>query len=169
MARQLGIHTPLFAGCASLVRDEVAALPTGPQSPFAGLPGVHYARLTVAEGVANRDLLVCSAVTDAAQEEFVVALLSKAGDLPERLWSNCPGWPGQADLPRAAAWLGDHVVEPTLAFFTWDAPLDRVHAGLALRRKLAAFAPRVQDLVGHDPGALQRAFMQEFGADELGR
>ena len=163
MARQLGIHTPLFEGCASVVRDEVASLPAGTHSPFARLPGVHYARLTVAEGVAGHDVLVCSAVTDAAREEFLAALLSRTGDLPERLWSNCPGWPGQDDLPRAAAWLARHVVEPTLSFFTWDAPLDRVRAGLALRRRLGAFAPRVQDLVGRDPAALQRAFLEEFG------
>ena len=164
MARQLGIHTPLFAGCAALVREEIARVPVGVASPFAALPGVHYARLTVAEAVAGSDVLVCSAVTDASVDEFVAALLSKTDDLPERLWSNCPGWPGLPDLPRAAAWLQQHVVPPTLSFFTWDAPLDRVRAGLALRRKLGDFAPRVQDLVRRDPAALQRAFIQEFGA-----
>jgi hypothetical protein len=162
MARQLGIHTPLFEGCAADLRREIGALPRGEHSPFAALPGTHFARLTVVEGVRGGSVLVCSAVTDVAPAEFIVAVLTRTGDLPERLWSNCPGWPGMDDVPRAAAWLEEHVVEPTLAFCTWDAPLPRVQAGLALRERLIAFAPSVQDL-HDDPAALQRAFVEAFG------
>jgi hypothetical protein len=160
MARFVTVYAPVFPDCADELRAVIATLPTGPASPFATLPGTHYARLVVADGVRGRTLLVCSAVTDAAEPEFLVALLTRTGDLPERLWSLCPGWPGQADVPRAAAWLTDHAVPPTLPFSTYDAPLDQVRAGLALRARLVAFVPRAQDL---DPAALQAAFLQEFG------
>ena len=159
MANHVGIHTPVFDGCGPEVIRVIAELPAGAASPFAALPAVHYGRFVVASGVGGGTVLVCSAVTDAAQEEYIVALLSRMGDLPDRLWSNCAGWPGLADLPRASDYLRAHVVAPTLPFATWDAPLDRVRTGLAVRRRLVEFAPKVQ---GHDAAALQRAFLDEF-------
>jgi hypothetical protein len=160
MAFQVAVHAPVFPGCAHELRTVIAGLPTGAASPFAAIAGTHYARLVVAEGVRGGTVLVCSAVTDAPEEEFLVGLLTRTADLPDRVWSLCPGWPGQVDVPRAAAWLKQHVVRPTLAFCTHDAPLDRVQEALALRARLIAFAPRAQDLA---PADLQAAFLQEFG------
>jgi hypothetical protein len=160
MANHVAVHAPVFPDCAGELRAIIATLPTGTASPFAVLPGTHYARLVVADGVRGQTVLVCSAVTDVAEHEYLVALLTRTGDLPERLWSLCPGWPGQADVPRAAAWLEAHAVRPTLPFSTYDAPLDRIQDGLALRARLLAFVPSAQDL---DPVALLAAFRQEFG------
>jgi predicted short-subunit dehydrogenase-like oxidoreductase (DUF2520 family) len=160
VTHQVAVHTPVTAGHSDALRSVIAALPTGAASPLASLPSTHYARLVVADGVRGEARLVFSAVTDVSEAEYLDAVVTTTGDLPERLWSHCSGWPGAADSRAAIAYLRDHVVRPTLPFATWDASLERIRDGLKLRRRLIDFAPRVQDL---GPAARLAAFRQEFG------
>ena len=160
MANQLAVHAPVTPGRAGPLRAAIAALPTGAASPLASLPATHYARLVVAEGVRDGAVFVFSAVTDLAHDAYLDAVLGQLGDLPDRLWSQCPGWPGAEAAVAARTWLQRHVVRLTLPFATWDAPLGRVQAGLALRARLVEFAPGAQDLT---PEARHAAFREEFG------
>jgi hypothetical protein len=92
-------------------------------------------------------MLMCSAVIDRAPEEWVADLLDVLGDDADRIWGHCAGWPpASGRLPFLLA----HRVRPSLAFETWDAPVDQVRDALALHADVTALAVRARTMTAHE-------------------
>jgi len=168
---QLTTLSPLPADRVSAVRAAVAALPGGAHSPFASVPGTHFARLVVvthlgARGGAEqrieleRPCVLFAANCDGDASDYLEGLAKALGDSLDSVFGECDGCPGSADPVAFAAWLQGHEVPPLLAFATVDAPVEAIQAGLEARDRLARFAVRGQSLA---PAELRVAWRQEFG------
>ena len=160
MSYRIATLTPIVEGAERMVRDRLDGLPAGNNSPFARVPGTHFARLFVAErSTWSASLLGFSAVADVSPGDYFGQVHAGLGELTAVVWSLCVGWPGSDDAERFVSWLGAQLVTPTYAFATWDADVDRIRAALALRKRLTDFVPRGQQLQG---AQLHEAFIEEM-------
>lgn len=155
---QLSMLTAVLDGHRADLGRVLDALPTGPGSPFARVPGTHNGRWIVVEtppsstnprrvGGLPAPMLMCSAVIDRPAAEWVADLLGVLGDDADRIWSQCAGWPASGDR---AAFLLCHVVPPALPFATWDEPVQRVRAALDLHAEVVALAVRSQSMTASE-------------------
>lgn len=164
---QLSMLTAVLDGHLDALRDEVLALPTGDDSPFAGVPGTHNGRFVVVStdpsptarrraGGLPAPMLMCSAVIDRDPREWVRDLLGELGDRADSIWSHCAGW---RDTTDPVEYLASHRVPPVLSFATWDAPVDRVRVALAGHATAKSLAVRAQHMT---PDELVAAYRAEF-------
>jgi hypothetical protein len=152
------------------LRKTLCELPTGRHSPFAAVPGTHFARFVVVDCLGARGSapdvvvdpprLLVAINCDGDADSYLVTLCTRFGAMADRIFGECDGFAG-SDHPAAfAAWVRSYEVAPTLPFATVDAPADRIVAAAAARDRLSTFAVRAQGL---EPKALRRAWREEFG------
>lgn len=139
------------------------ALPTGDDSPFAGLPGTHNGRLTVLPHRQAPDgfcpLLALSATVDGEVEPWLRDLLQRLGPaVADEVFGRCAGWPGTAE---AVTWLLAHAVPPTLPFATWEAPVTTIVRALDRTDAVRAFALETQTMSAAER---HRCFVDRFAA-----
>jgi hypothetical protein len=145
--------------------DAIHALPVGAGSPFAGLRGTHTGRFTVIDLHSRRDrsdpLLALSAAIDGEAEPWLAAFVERLGpERAEAILGRCAGWPGR---DGAVAWLVDHLVEPTLPFATWEAPVTTIVDALERTDAIRAFALETQTMTA---AARHACFVERFGSVE---
>jgi len=171
-AYALTVLTPIRDGCeAPLVRC-LTSLPTGPASPLASVPGTHIARWVVIgdvvyEGLAQRrpdhlraGRLLFTSNFDGPLEPYVEQLRVGLGDVADRIWGHCAGYPGRSDAHAFAGYLSRHQLECSLFFAAYGGrSVGQVEHSLELRRQVIDFALRAQQLGAAE---LQSAFREAF-------
>jgi hypothetical protein len=149
------------------IRKYLAALPTGPESPFALAPGTHLARLVVMDDVIYVGMPACEEHLQSkylvfesnCDGELDVYLRGLAINVPEQLnaiWSHCVGYPGTRDPEAFVAYMKACQVETTFYFAAInDKSVAQTQRALQTQRAVADFVATHQ---GIEPARLQREF-----------
>lgn len=147
-------------------------LPDGAQSPFAAVPGTHFARLIVLDhfgasvGPGPRipldpPRLLFAADIDGSPDHYVASLCQHITGLAVGIWSHCVGYPGTGDPQRFARWLRSYEVDAALPFATvTGATAAEIVGALEIRTQLADFAVHAQGL---QPDQLRKLWTDTFG------
>ncbi len=172
-AYALTVLTPILDGHVEALTAHLDALPEGPESPLARVPGTHLGRWVVIDQVKyqghgqRRDALSASRLLftsnfDGALDPYLERLRTGLGEDADAVWSHCRGYPGHQDRAGFARWLRAHALESALFFAAYgDLTVERVHADLAERARLIEFALTSQGL---EPAALKQRFLETFPA-----
>jgi hypothetical protein len=166
----LTVLTPIAEGRESGLARYLNGLEGGDASPLARVPGTHFARWVligdvVYEGPGKRDhlssgRLLFTSNFDGSVEPYLEALRTGLGEVADRIWGQCSGYPGSGDASAFAGYLRAHQVESSLFFGAYgDRTVQEVTRSLATRRKVIEFALAAQ---GMPPEALQSAFREAF-------
>lgn len=169
-AYALTVLTPILDGHAAELTAHLDALPEGPASPLARVPGTHLGRWVVIDdvkfqghGQRHRDRLSASRLLftsnfDGDLDRYLEALQTALGEDADAVWSHCRGYPGRG--PRFAPWMKAHQLEAALFFAAYgDRTLEQVHADVTKRTRLIEFALEAQRLA---PEQLKSRFLETF-------
>jgi hypothetical protein len=150
----LTVISPIRAGADDELRRILPGLGTGGESPFAEVPGTHFARLVVLdhlpyEGPPKRaptlrlPLLLFSCVVDGDPDVYLEEMCRRIRGTVDLVWGQCAGAPvPPASIPAAfRAWMRADQVQ-TSAFFAAYAPatVAEVRAALGTRRRVRELA-----------------------------
>ena len=129
------------------IREHLAMLPTGPESPFAIAPGTHLARLVVLDDVIYvgapsseehlySKYLVFESNCDGDRDSYLAGLAKAVPNVLDSIWRHCVGYPaaGAADLLGFLAYMRKCEIKTTFFF----APVNnktRTETLVALRNK----------------------------------
>ena len=172
IANSLIALTPLRDGTGPGALAALAAFDAPAPSPFARVPGTHFARWSVVGRLPGPDgaplpdgpeyLLTC-ADFDPPLPVWARGLCEYAGTDVDTVMSFAVGWPGCASPGAVAEFLAAHHAPAGFTVSTYGrATVGEVRAALALRRSLRALAVRAQN-DGLDPGALRAAWRRTAG------
>jgi hypothetical protein len=158
-AYALTVLTPILDGRAQALTEHLEALPQGPASPLARVPGTHLARWVVIDqvkyqghGQRHRDALAEARLLftsnfDGPLDPYLEALRTALREDADAVWSHCRGYPGHGDRTGFAAWLRAHALEAALFFAAYgDQTLEQVRSNLDKRARLMEFALGAQGL-----------------------
>jgi hypothetical protein len=155
------------------IRNYLATLSTGEESPFALAPGTHLARLVVMDDVV---FVGYPAIEEHLKSKYLVFESNCDGDLisylrglaaavPQHLdaiWSHCVGYPGAADPEAFIAYMKACQIETTFYFAAVnDKSVPETLRALQTQRAVAEFIASHQ---GMEPPRLQAEFAQ-FAAE----
>jgi len=170
----LTVITPILDGHVPALTEHLEALPEGPASPLARVPGTHLARWVVIDqvkyqgrGQRHRDRLSASRLLftsnfDGELDPYLETLRTALGEDADAVWGHCRGYPGHQDRAGFADWLRSHALEAALFFAAYgDRTLEQVRADVDKRTRLIAFALGAQGLGAAD---LKARFMEAFPA-----
>jgi hypothetical protein len=173
-AYALTVLTPILDGHVQPLTEHLEALPEGPESPFARVPGTHLARWVVIDqvkyqghGQRHRDALSSSRLLftsnfDGPLDPYLEALRTGLGEDADAVWSHCRGYPGHEDRAGFAGWLRAHALEAALFFAAYGGhTLEQVRSNLDKRARLIEFALGAQGLDGAE---LKARFEEAFPA-----
>jgi hypothetical protein len=169
-AHALTVLTSILPGHESALTRHLNALPSGPGSPLARVPGTHFARWVVIgdvvyEGSGTRDhlklgQLLFTSNFDGPLPPYLESLRTGLGEHADTIWQHCSGYPGSADPSAFAGYLRSHQIESSLFFAAYgDRTVQDVKRSLDVRRKVIDFALNTQ---GMAPADLQAAFQRTF-------
>jgi hypothetical protein len=158
-AYALNVLTPIAPGLEMDLREQLEAIEVGPASPFARVPGTHFARLVVIDRLAfegrperkpelRLQYLLFSSVFDGGLDDYLRALCDHIPRCKaDAIWGSCAGAPQPvtADAGAFAHWIRHNQIH-TDAFFApyGGATVDRIRHSLRLRGHLAEFARETQ-------------------------
>lgn len=159
-AYALNVLTAIRPGHEAQLRDGLEALRCQEDSPFARLPGTHFARLVVIDRLAfegrrgrrpelRMQYLLFSSVFDGPRDDYLRRLCAEIPRAAELIWGDCVGAPRPVakDPDTFTAWIAHNQVR-TGAFFApyGHATVDRIRHSLDLVRRLRRFARETQHL-----------------------
>jgi hypothetical protein len=169
-AYALTVLTPILDGHAAELTAHLEALPEGPESPLARVPGTHLGRWVVIDdvkfqghGQRHRDRLGASRLLftsnfDGDLDAYLEHLQTGLGEDADAVWSHCRGYPGRGR--GFAPWIKAHQLEAALFFAAYGSrTLEQVHADVAVRTQLIEFALAAQGL---EPDELKSRFLRTF-------
>jgi hypothetical protein len=169
-AYALTVLTPILDGHAVELTAHLDALPEGPASPLARVPGTHLGRWVVIDqvkyqghGQRHHDHLQAARLLftsnfDGDLDRYLEQLQTGLGEDADAVWGHCRGYPGRG--PGFGPWLKAHQLEAALFFAAYgDRTLEQVHADVDKRSRLIAFALEAQGL---EPEELKSRFMEAF-------
>jgi hypothetical protein len=158
-AESLIVFAPVEADAIERLRDALAALaddgdPTGASSPFARVPGTHFARFAIVPALTGPNdvrydqlgpfLLMC-ADFDSTVSEWVQAVCTKAGEALGPVLHCWTGFPGLADPSAVTAFFESHNVPAGFTVKTHrSATVGEIREALRIKRELRALAIRAQ-------------------------
>jgi hypothetical protein len=173
-AYALTVLTPILDGHAEELTEHLEALPEGPTSPLARVPGTHLARWVVIDqvkhqghGQRHRDRLSAARLLftsnfDGPLDPYLDALRTGLGEDADAVWGHCRGYPGHGDREGFARYLRGHQLEAALFFSAYGGhTLEQVHSDLDKRARLIEFALEAQGLGAAD---LKTRFLERFPA-----
>ncbi len=157
---------------ARLLRTQLAALPNGPDSPFARLPMMHFARWVVidelpVEGFPAKDdqlanawlLFVCE--FDGALDPMLQLLATAAGEAVDAICAHCVGYPGADSLRAFATWFHKCQIETTFLFSSYpDDTVADVQRALVVQRAFVAWLAEHLPVLHGPVGAAEAAALQ---------
>lgn len=157
---------------ARLLRAQLAALPNGPDSPFARLPMMHFARWVVldelpVEGFPATDdelanaylLFVCE--FDGDLPTMLQLLATAAGDAVDAICGHCVGYPGAASLRAFVNWFGKCQIETTFLYGSYpDATVADVQRALVVQQAFIGWLTEHLPLLHRPVGAAEAAALQ---------
>ena len=171
-AYALTVVTPILDGHAAELTAYLDALPEGPASPLARVPGTHLGRWVVIDqvkyqghGQRHRDSLAAARLLftsnfDGELDAYLEQLQTGLGEDADAVWGHCRGYPGRG--PGFAPWLRAHQLEAALFFAAYGGQtLEQVHSNLGKRARLVEFALGTQGLAAAD---LKTRFEEAFPA-----
>jgi hypothetical protein len=159
--------TPIHPGRAEPLRRLLRQV----SSPFASVPGLHFARWVVIDepryqGAGQRrdswrrSYLLTSTTTDGAADP-VDRLFDAAGLVLDEVFQHCVGYPGRLDPRSFGSYLRRHQIRTNRFFSGYpDASVDDVLLALDTHTRLLEFAHRHRD--DRDIARLRRDFTAEF-------
>ena len=151
------------------IRDYLATLPTGEDSPFALAPGTHLARLVVMDDVVfvgapsieehlQSKYLVFESNCDGDLDGYLMGLAEAAGEHFDAIWSHCVGYPGTASRQAFVDYMKACQVETTFFFAAVnDKSVPETLRALQTQRAVADFIASHQ---GIEPAVLQAEFAE---------
>jgi hypothetical protein len=173
-SQALTVLAPVLDGHLEALTAHLEALPDGPASPVARVPGTHLARWVVVDdvkfqgaGQRKRDHLKASRLLftsnfDGELDPYLERLRNGMGADADAVWSHCRGYPGHGDGPGFARWMKAHALECVLFFGAYgDHTVEQVHENVEARNDLIAFALEAQGLA---PAELKSRFLERFPA-----
>jgi len=149
------------------VKATLAALSPDQRSPLAAVPGTHFARFVVIEGLVHADggtsdQLLFTAEADGTLEGWLTALVQHLGPQGREIWGHCAGFPAEGDQADVVAWLLRHHHKPGFGLSAIaGVRVGKIRAALRERERIGAFALRTQGLSGSE---LQAAWTEEFAS-----
>lgn len=156
-----------------VLRQYLAKLSNGEDSPFAKVPGTHFVRLVVMDdvvfvGYPARDehlksqYLICTADFDGALDPYLQSLARTIPAVLDDIWNHCAGYPGAKDPGKFAEYMKKCQIETTLYFSDVnDRTLQQTLQALRAKTAVTAFVERNQ---GQPASVVQEAF-KKFLAD----
>jgi hypothetical protein len=175
-AYALTVMTPVIRGHESRLARALDALPVGPDSPLARVPGTHFARWVLIDNVVyqggrqRRDSLRAARLLftsnfDGAQQggrdAYLTALHEGLSDCADTIWGHCEGYTPGGDARVFAGYLTAHQLTTSLFFGAYpELTVEEVRSSLDARRRLLALAMRTR---GVRAAELKAEFLAEFG------
>lgn len=172
-ATPLTVLTPIRAGAEAALAAHLRTLPEGDESPFRRLPGVHFARLVVIDGLRNDYLgaplppsslaagyLLFTSTFDGTVAEHLAELGIRLGGEADDIWGHCIGYPGHGTQQRFLDYFLRNRIRENRWHRAYDATVPEIRAALDLRRRHIRFALHARVLGEQE---LQEAFLAEFG------
>jgi hypothetical protein len=109
------------------IREYLATLPTGEESPFAIAPGTHLARLVVMDDVIyvgapsceehlRSKYLVFESNCDGDMESYLRGLAASVPQHLDAIWSHCVGYPGASNVQSFLDYMKACQIETTFFF-----------------------------------------------------
>jgi hypothetical protein len=167
--------TPVSPGHEPLLRAALRS--RSADSPFARVPGTHFARWVVVtklpyDGPRQKpDLLrstylLFSACFDGADlGAYLERLRVGLGSVADEVWGQCVGYGGESDLVR---YLTHNRIDPAVVFAEYPtATVAAVKDALALRSRLQRFVighQRLDHRLAEDAATLRKAWRAAFGS-----
>jgi hypothetical protein len=160
---------PLREGEQERVRETLRCLPAGRGSPFARLPGTHFARLTLVPRLRDRrerelpDVPMClffAAEFDMLVGGYLETLCTVIPEQADEMFGCCTGYPGTGAPPAFASWMLDHRVPAGFSVHgNPGAAAGEVTKALELRERIIAFAVETRRL---EPTALKERWAKTW-------
>jgi hypothetical protein len=151
------------------IREYLATLPTGEESPFALAPGTHLARLVVMDDVIyvgapaceehlRSKYLVFESNCDGDLETYLRGLAASVPEQLDAIWSHCVGYPGAANPQAFVDYIKACQIETTFFFAAVnDKSVPQTLSALQTQRAVADFIACHQ---GMEPALLQEEFAE---------
>jgi hypothetical protein len=151
------------------IRNYLATLPTGEESPFALAPGTHLARLVVMDDVIyvgapaieehlQSKYLVFESNLDGDLDAYLTGLAASAGHHFDAIWSHCVGYPGVSNPTAFIAYMKACQIETTFFFAAVNnKSVTETLRALQTQRAVADF---IADHQGMEPARLQAEFAE---------
>jgi hypothetical protein len=159
---------PLWEGEEDDAREHLRTIPSGRRSPFALVPGTHFARLTLVPRLRDRDehelrhvpfCLFFAAEFDMFVGGYLDMLCISLGEQADAIFGRCVGYPGTGAPAAFVGWMLDHRVPAGFSLHgNPGATADEVQSSLDLRERIIAFAIETRGL---EPAALRERWAQE--------
>ncbi len=171
-AQVLIVLTPILPDREGVVRETIAALPTGADSPLARTGKAHFGRWVIINRLLysgppqKRDTLhspylLFTSHFDGSLDAYLDDLCAHLPAELDAIYRHCVGYPGARDAAALKDWLRRDQLDAALYFAAYgQASLNQVLTALEFRDRLRAFALGAQGL---DPAALQAAYHRAFG------
>jgi hypothetical protein len=149
------------------IRDYLATLPTGEESPFAQAPGTHMARLVVMDDVIfvgapsieehlRSKYLVFESNCDGDLDSYLRGLAAAVPQHLNAIWNHCVGYPGAANAQLFVNYMKACQLETTFYFAAVnDKSVPETLRALQTQRAVADFITTHQ---GMKPAKLQGEF-----------
>jgi hypothetical protein len=149
------------------IREYLAGLPIGEDSPFATAPGTHLARLVVMDDVIyvgmpaceehlKSKYLVFESNLDGNLDTYLAGLAQNATQHLDAIWSHCVGYPGATDTQAFIDYMKACQIETTFFFAAVnDKTVTETLRALQTQRAVADF---IADHQGMKPEPLQIEF-----------
>jgi len=160
---------PLKDGRDDELLATLAAIPTGPQSPFARVASTHFARWLLIAALLGgngeptapaQPYLLFTADFDDSLEGWAAAVAGVIGPDVDRVFDHCHGYPGSGDRRAFLDFICEHRVDVGFSIVSRRATVAAIRQSLALRRALREFAVASQGL---GPSELRSAWKERFG------
>jgi len=151
------------------IRNYLAILPTGEESPFALAPGTHLARLVVMDDVVfvgapaieehlQSKYLIFETNCDSDLESYMLGLAAAVPQHLDAVWSHCVGYPGTANPRAFVDYMKACQIETTFFFAAVnDKSVPETLRALQTQRAVTDFIVSHQ---GMEPARLQAEFAQ---------
>jgi hypothetical protein len=153
---------PLWEGREDDVRARLRTIPPGRRSPFASMPGTHFARLTLVPRLLDRNdnelrqvpfCLFFAAEFDMFVGGYLEMLCTALGEQADEIFGRCVGYPATGAPPAFVSWMLEHRVPAGFSLHgNPGATADEVVSSLELRDRIIAFAVETRNL---GPAALR--------------
>ncbi len=171
-AYALMVLTPVIPGQEDALRAYLEGM-SQDASPLAKLPRTHFGRWVILPDFVNdpsqpredhlgSQYLIFTSNLDGPLESYLDELCERLAPEAAEIWGRCAGCPDPAEGAALKAYLLHNQIDTGFFVAAYpDATVAKVRDSLDQRRRMIGFAQRVQ---GMEPDALQRAFVEEFGA-----
>ncbi len=165
----LVVLAPIREGRDEALLATLAAIPTGPSSPFARVASTHFARWVLIAALldgngepaeAGQAYLLFTADFDGSLEGWAAAVANVIGPDVDRVFDNCHGYLGSSDASVFLGFMREHRIDAGFSIVSYRATVKAIRESLELRHALREFASASQGL---KPGELRGAWKERFG------